>query len=162
MRTTAALLLTLLLAVAGCGSETDDAPDGGSPPQGSPTVTESESPPASPAQPHLVATWSEAQARDLAGWLRSHTEARLLAGNQIDTFIAELPAALDPQELADVDAATTALLVAGFSECGNGGRAVIEGDVVRHVVRKLADHTCVWAPIRVQVFAVPRDLRLAE
>lgn len=162
--TTGILLLSVLLPLAGCGTDDtsgSDAPiSSGTPTSSSPAATSEPDEPH--GQPRLVATWSEGQARDQVDWMKEHLEPRLWEGEEIEEFLADVPEALDRQELDDVDPASTSLLVAGFSECANAGAASVADGTVTYVVRKTDDHACVWAPLRVQVFAVPPGVTLAE
>jgi len=141
-----------LLPLAACGEEGDVADD--------PTTTTTD---ITPEQPRLVASWSEAEARDQAAWLRANMTPRLLEGAQIERFVTGLPEpfAARAEELTATDPADTALLVAGFSECANAGEASIDGGTITYSVRRTAKYVCAWAPIRVQVFAVMRGLTLA-
>ena len=149
------MLLGLLLPIAACGDEEKDDHVRDDPSSASIDATE---------EPRQVATWSEAQARDQAEWLQAQTEPRLLEGARAQQFVEGIPPALKDEatELTSLDLDDTALLVAGFGECGNTGVAAVDGDTVTYTVRKLDDRQCAWAPTRVQVFAVATGLTLGE
>jgi len=160
IQSTIAPLLLLLLPLAACGNQDGDAvdePGTGSEPGG--TITHWV-----PADPRLVATWSEGQHRDQAPWLRAHLAPQILEGEEAKAFVADLPESLadEAEELLAVDLDELALLVAGFNKCGNAGQASVSGSVVTYEVRRIDKRNCVWAPTRIQVFTQLKGLRLEQ
>ncbi|WP_235736758.1 hypothetical protein [Nocardioides alcanivorans] len=157
----ALVLLALLLPMAACG-EDDDTP-GTTPDRPTRTASTGQTGTAAPEQPAELVSWSESTARDQSEWLNSHMQPRLIEGPRIAQFVAGLPEQFAGEDaLETIDTSTTALLVAGFSECANAGEASIEDGTVTYRVRKTDDYVCAWAPVRVQVFAIPAGVTLAQ
>ncbi|MFS3128129.1 hypothetical protein ACLM5J_06965 [Nocardioides sp. Bht2] len=151
------LAVGLVFSLVACG---DDDSTGSDPPAQTPSSTET-----TLSEPRLVIEWGEGKWRDQSAWLEAHTEPKLLEGtSEIDQFVAGLPEEFleSAMPLQDVDATTEALLVAGFANCGKQGEARVDGETVSFVVRTAKDIQCVWAPLQVQVWAVPTGLTLAK
>lgn len=153
------LAVGLAFSLTACGGD-DDSTGSDPPAQTPPTTT-----PPSAAEPRLVVEWGEGKWRDQSAWLDAHTEPKLLEGTSaIDQFVGGLPVefAESAVPLQDVDSSTEALLVAGFAKCAKEGAVVVDGTEVTFEVRKAGDFECVWAPIQVQVWAVPTGLTLVK
>lgn len=144
-----AALVTLAALLAGCGQDASHR-------ERSEPGNDGEGPVPAPTS-EVVVSWSEADRDSDPAWLKANREPRLLGTDaQRDAFIGGLPEqyADAAAALREVDLGVDTLLVAGFSQCGNEGAVVVDGEQVRHVVRKLDDIQCVWAPVRVDVFRV--------
>lgn len=119
----------------------------------------------------LVVSWSEADVE--ADSLEAIRDTRLITDSAgRDAFVADLPVQLITPETSAVsgmDMDANVLVVGSFHDCAKAGQVVANatGTTLTYEVVVTQNIECVWAPLTVQVWQVPRtdlasDVELAS
>lgn len=162
------LLLGIATAtlLAACGSDTSDTsgPDGD--PTTEPTTEQPSGPTSAPTDSpdgdgrlgELVVSWSEADHAGL-GDIEPRLTSRLLASDaERAAYLAKLPAGIDTSEAEAVDLEESVIVAGAYGRCMEQGRVL--GDPLRfevYVAAEDQDTSCVWAPLEVEIWEVPRE-----
>ena len=162
-------ILTGMLLLAGCGSDpgSPDRPDSdpGSDHTTSPTNTPADTPTSEPSGTPsdgglgvLVASWSEAEYAAL-GEVDPPLTSRLLATDaERAAYLAMLPTAIDTRAAEAVDLAESVIVAGAYGRCVEQGR-VLAAPLRFEVYVDPEDEgtSCVWAPLQVEIWEVPRE-----
>jgi hypothetical protein len=109
----------------------------------------------------LVQSWSQGEDRQIQRYAPKDT---LVLADQVarDRFLAGLPADADREPTLAVDLSRNFLVLGSYHKCMDQSRVLMDSGRTAvwfetFIPREDRNTNCVWAPLTVDVWAVPRD-----
>jgi hypothetical protein len=109
----------------------------------------------------LVQSWSQGEDREIQRYAPKTTT---VLADQVarDRFLARLPADADRESTLGVDLSRNFLVLGSYSKCMDQSRVWMDAGRTAvwfetYIPREDRNTNCVWAPLTIDVWAVPRD-----